>query len=308
MSSSRPGSPPATDGGTVVWVSRRHADVLRADGNVREVSVPGRVQPVVGDRVVLCRRGGDDVVERIERRRSVLQKRARGRLHGQILAANVDVLAIVTAVGDQLSTGLVDRHLVMAALEELEPLLIVNKADLVDALAASRPALALYDELGVTTVVTSARAGTGLDALRERLRGRVTVLAGHSGVGKSSLLNALVPDAQRETGDLSEKSGTGRHVTTSARGFPFEGGLLVDLPGARLFGMIALEPVELLAGFADLAPHAQTCRFPNCSHSHEPDCSLRAAVETGAVARSRYESYRRLLEEVRAVAEGRAPS
>lgn len=292
----------------MVWVSGRSAEVLRADGAVEEVSVSGRLRPVVGDRVRVQRRGGSAWIASLERRESLLQKRARGRVHGQPLAANVDILAIVTAVGEQFSPGLVDRLLVTAALEPLQPLLVVNKADLAEALAATRPAVAVYDGLGITTVVTSARTGLGLDTLREHLRGRVAVFVGHSGVGKSSLLNALVPDAERTVGEVSERSGTGRHVTTSARGFPFEGGLIVDLPGTRLFGMLELEPVELLAGFPDLAPHAAVCRFPNCSHSHEPDCGVRAAVAAGAAAQARYDSYLRLLEEVRAVAEGRPPS
>lgn len=293
---------------TVVWVSGRSAEVVRPDGTFQEVSVSGRLRPVVGDRVRVQSRGGSVRIERLERRESVLEKRARGRSHGQVLAANLDVLGIVTAVGDQFSAGLVDRLLVTAALESFEPLLVVNKCDLAAAYAATQPQVAVYERLGVATVVTSARTGEGLAALRDQLRGRVTALAGHSGVGKSSLLNALVPAAQREVGDLSEHSGTGRHVTTSARGFPFEGGLVIDLPGTRLFGMIEREPVELLAGFPDLAPHAARCRFPNCSHSHEPGCGVRAAVEAGTVASARHESYLRLLEEVRAVAVGRPPS
>jgi ribosome biogenesis GTPase / thiamine phosphate phosphatase len=292
----------------VVWVARRHAQVLGPDGRVEEAAVSGRLRPVVGDRVQLRRRGGGSWVERIERRGAVLEKRARGGVHGHVLAANVDVLVIVTAVGEQFRSGLVDRFLVVAGLERFQPLLVVNKCDLVADYEATRPTVREYEVLGIPTVATSARSGQGLDDLRERLRGQVAVLAGHSGVGKSSLLNALVPGAEREVGEVSEHSGTGRHVTSSARGFPFEGGLLVDLPGTRLFGLLALEPVELLTGFPDLAAHAGACRFPNCSHSHEPGCSLRAAVESGAVARSRYDSYLRLLEETRAVAEGRRPS
>lgn len=292
----------------MVWVSRRTAQVIGEDGVVEDVAVQGRSQPVVGDRVELVQGDGAGRILRIEARGAVLQKRARFRVHGQILAANVDVLAMVTAVGDQFRPGLVDRLLVMAAVEHIEPLLVVNKSDIEDRLAATRGVIELYASLGVGTVVTSARTGAGLDDLRQRLAGRVTALAGHSGVGKSSLLNALVPGADRAVGDVSEHSGTGRHVTSSARGFPFERGLLIDLPGVRLFGMIALEAVELLSGFVELAPHAADCRFPNCTHSHEPDCGVQAAVEAGDATRDRYESYLRLLEEVRAVADGRPPT
>ncbi len=284
----------------MLWSGARNVALMAPDG-LRRARFQGRERPVVGDLVALTPGAEPYRVAHIAPRKSVLLRRSAHGRREQVLAANLDTLGIVTAPASQWSPGLVDRLLVAAAVGGAKPLLIVNKCDLAAVDTSVREDLEIYAGLGLPALLTSAITGEGLEALKGALVGRVTALAGHSGVGKSSLLNVLVPSAARQTGDLSARKGTGRHITSSARGFPFDGGgMLIDMPGVRLFGMVALEPVELAAGFVEIAPHAIDCRFPNCTHSHEPACAVREAVARGEVTARRYRSYLRLLDETAA--------
>jgi ribosome biogenesis GTPase len=258
----------------------------------------GQKGPVApGDRVLVSH-GADEeaVVEEIEPRTSRLSRVSADGESEQVLAANVDRLAIIVATKNPpLRPGLIDRLVVAAKNQGIEPLVVVNKVDL------GRGALAeevreTYRELGYPVVFTSATGGIGLDELAAELRDRTTVLSGHSGVGKSSLLNALMPDLDLRVAAVSRQTTKGRHTTTRATLLPLrDGGYVIDTPGIRAFGLFDVTRADLDIFFAEFEPYIERCRFYNCTHSHEPRCAVRAGVEAGAVSRARYAAYLRIL-------------
>lgn len=286
-------APGAPGGGAgALWCSVR--------GRIHLRSRTHQKSPVVaGDRVRVRRTGPDrGTVEEVEPRRSTLSRPAigRGRVE-HVMAANVDQVAVVTAAEDpEFTPGLVDRVLAVVEYSHLEGLLVVNKIDLVPHPPAG---LEAYRALGYPVLLTSAVTGAGLDALRARLAGRVTVVAGHSGVGKSSLLNALDPALDRAVRDVNAFTGRGTHTTTAAEWIPLTaGGAVIDTAGVREFGLWGIPARDVSWLFRDLARVAPGCRYPDCRHRTEPGCAVRDAVGRGAIAASRYESYLRILEDV----------
>jgi ribosome biogenesis GTPase len=263
----------------------------------------GRKGVVVGDRVALVGdlSGRTDTLARIvrvHRRRSVLRRSADDNdAVERVLVANADQLAVVVAVADpEPRPRLIDRCLVAAYDAGLDPLLVLTKSDLAD----PDPLLTEYGGLDVPHVVTGRAGGalTGTDLVRDALAGRVTVLVGHSGVGKSTLVNALVPDAARSTGQVNVVTGRGRHTSTSAVALPLPPrGWVVDTPGVRSFGLAHVDSDRLLAGFAELAGGTADCPR-GCSHD-EPECGLDAWVADGHAAPARLDSFRRLLRALR---------
>lgn len=294
----RPAHDDAT-GGTVVTVDRGRYR-LRTDDDHLLTAVRarglGRRAVVVGDRVALVgdRAGGPDALARIVRveERSSLLRRTPDDTDPveRPVVANAHVLVVVTALADPVPRPrLVDRCLVAAYDGGLTPLLCLTKSDLAD------PAelLGLYEPLGVEAIVTG--HGSGVEELRARLAGTVSVLFGQSGVGKSTLVNQLVPDAHRAVSEVSGV-GKGRHTSSSAIALPLPGGgTVVDTPGVRSFGLGAVGPDRLLAAFPDLAEQAQSCP-PGCTHAAgEPRCALDAMVAGGGATAARLDSLRRLL-------------
>jgi ribosome biogenesis GTPase / thiamine phosphate phosphatase len=294
--------------GFVVAVDRGRYTVLVGDRQVTAVQARelGRNSVVVGDRVALVGdvSGTADTLARIVRvepRRSVLRRSADdGDPHERMIVANADQLVIVTALADPPPRiGLIDRCLVAAYVGGLDPLLCLTKADLVASgdgadLVEGEPAgLAEYADLGVPSVTT--RRGGDLSGLRERLDERVSVLVGHSGVGKSTLVNALVPDAGRAIGAVSA-IGRGRHTSSSAVALPLPGGgWVIDTPGIRSFGLAHVTPADLLAAFPDLAEGAEDCPR-GCGHlSPAEGCRLDEYVAAGHSTPGRLASFRRLL-------------
>ena len=257
-------------------------------------------QLVAGDRV-LWQPGSKNehgVVVAVEPRHSELRRPdPYGRL--KPLAANVDRLLVVLAPVPTASSLLVDRYLVAAELSAIEPVLVFNKADLLDEPQTREAAdrlRRLYTEIGYDFLEVSASTGQGIEPLQHALEGHTGVLAGQSGVGKSALVNALLPEAQLPTGSVSD-TGLGQHTTTAARLFHLPGsGDLIDSPGVREFGLWHISEEELLRGYRDLAPLATECRFRNCSHRHEPGCALHAAVEEGRIDPQRMENFFRIAE------------
>lgn len=252
---------------------------------------------VTGDRVVWrADNQQSGVIVALQPRRTELYRPDhRGQL--KPVAANVDRLVIVFAPLPQPHRNLIDRYLVAAEQAGLEPLLVLNKADLLaqPEHAQIRGWLDDYAALGYRTLCLSADSGNGLDQLREELRGHVNVFVGQSGVGKSSLINALLPDADLRVGALSEMTGKGTHTTTTARLFHFPaGGDLIDSPGIREFGLTHISHADLLEGFIEFRPFLGHCRFRDCQHVHEPGCALLDAVASGAISASRMESYRHI--------------
>lgn len=220
----------------------------------------------------------------------------------QTLAANLDRLWIVCAVEPPPKRGLIDRYLVAAHAQNIEAGLIFNKLDLVqgdEALEDVEDLLLPYEILGLPTFMVSAERSVGLDALRDALKGERSVFVGHSGVGKTSLLNALIPELDEATGVLSEATGKGQHTTTSSTLYPLkEGGEIIDSPGIRAFGLWKMPSRELKDHFPEFLEFAGHCRFHNCLHLEEPSCAVRDAVDRDELSIDRYEAYLRIYDDL----------
>lgn len=246
-----------------------------------------------GDRVALrpANAGATEgIIERIEPRRNSLSRTFRGRQH--VLVANVDQLAIVgSAAEPYLKPNLIDRFLLTAEKNAIRPIICINKIDLVDA-ADLQPLVGVYAQLGYDVLLLSATTGFGIERLRRRLCGAATVICGQSGVGKSSLLNAIEPGLGLKVGEISEETQKGKHTTTAARLIPLAaGGYVVDTPGIRQFQLWDVIPEEVSGFYRDLRPFENLCAFPDCTHIHEADCAVKNAVADGQLDARRYESY-----------------
>lgn len=299
--------------GLVVSRSSQHVLVEAPDGRVLRCTVRRRTPPVVcGDRVRWEPAGKEAgvVVAREPRRTVLVRPDHRGR--PREVAANVDRLVVVAAprgrgapASDPLpDLELLDRYLVAAELSGIEPLVVLNKADLLDAAGreAAEGALETYRRLGYGTLLASARDGEGVEELARRLREATAVVVGASGVGKSSLLKALLPDADIAVAPEGEvpEGAVGRHVTSRATLYRLPGGgAVIDSPGVRSFGLWHVAPQEVARGFVELRRLAAGCRFNDCLHLSEPGCAVREAVEREEVDPRRWRSYRRILEELR---------
>ena len=253
---------------------------------------------VCGDRVYWQPSGpGQGVVIRLEPRRSLLARPdARGA--ERPLAANLDQLVIVCAPEPPLSEGLIDRYLVLAELIGARPLLIVNKIDLLAPAARAQleARLAGFERLGCPVLLTSARDIDQSHTLAPHFNGRVSILVGQSGVGKSSLVQLLQPETDIRIGQLSTASGLGKHTTTETTLYHLAGGGdLIDSPGVRDLQLWQVTAEDLERGFRELEPYRGRCRFHNCRHSGEPGCAVAAAVDEGAIDVRRLASYRALL-------------
>ena len=223
----------------------------------------------------------------------------RGYRHRQhVIAANVDVVLIVSALAEPgLKLSLIDRYLVAAEIGGVRPVIVLNKADLVD-MPLYQWVVGLYSQLGYETIVTSAADGRGLDRLRALLAQGVTAVSGQSGVGKSSLLNAIQPGLNLKVREVSDWTSKGKHTTTTAELIRLDlGGYVVDTPGLRQFELWGVVPGELEGHFVEFRPYIPHCRFPDCSHTHETRCAVKEALHWGQIHAGRYESYLKLYEQ-----------
>jgi ribosome biogenesis GTPase len=289
--------------GLVIAVQRGGC-IAYADGETRELRLLGRhalreVELAVGDEVSWDPERG--IVLEVAPRRTVLARRRPrdDRRSEQVIAANMDRLAVIASVErPPFRPGLVDRFLVAGLAGGLEVILVVNKIDLLEDRELPEEARAYGGFLGLFPV--SAKTGAGVDALAAALAGSRTVLAGHSGVGKSSLLNALRPELRLETAPLRRGETKGRHTTRRATLYRLAGdAIVVDTPGVREIAAARPEAELVDAAFPDVVALAEGCRFRDCRHDREPDCAVRAAVERGDLLAARLASYRRLRAEAR---------
>jgi ribosome biogenesis GTPase / thiamine phosphate phosphatase len=253
---------------------------------------------VTGDRVVW--RAGNQgigvIVAQLPRDSELCRPDSRGQL--KPVAANVDLIVIVFAPLPEPHANLIDRYLVAAEHAGIRPLLLLNKADLIDAQngPALESLLAVYRQLGYPLLEVSAHQGDGMEKLKQQLDGHVSVFVGQSGVGKSSLVNSLLPGVDTRVGALSELTGKGTHTTTTARLFHFPGGgELVDSPGIREFGLVHVSRDDVEAGFIEFHELLGHCRFRDCKHDREPGCALLKALEDGRIHPQRMASYRHIL-------------
>ena len=250
---------------------------------------------VTGDRVVWC--AGDPtgvVVAQLDRQSVLSRPDPQGKL--KAVAANIDQIFVVIAPYPEPHANLVDRYLVASEVVGIEPVILVNKTDLLDqdpALREQMSALmAIYPTLDYQVLYTSSKQD-GLEPLHDALRGRISVFVGQSGVGKSSLVNALLPAAELRVGALSENTRKGTHTTTTAQLFHLDcGGRLIDSPGIREFGLWHMDRLDVEQGFREFRPHLGHCKFRDCRHEKEPGCAIMAALESGTISQSRLDSYR----------------
>jgi ribosome biogenesis GTPase len=293
----------------VAILSNESGDALGRAGEVRMCEVRGRLLQergrdtlvAVGDYVWIVPVGKDrGQIERIEERQSVLSRQHPGVAvpAEDVILANPDqVLVVFAIVEPEPHLRMLDRFLVIAEANELPAIICVNKLDLSNPEHAET-LFGIYTRIGYPVIYASTVTGEGIEALRELLRDRVTVISGPSGVGKSSLLNALHPELNVQIGDISEVLSKGRHTTRAAQLYALPFGVdtfVADTPGIRELGLYEIDAQNLGFYFREFVPFIHDCRYPNCTHDHEPECAVRKAVEAGAITPERYDSYLRLL-------------
>lgn len=258
----------------------------------------------VGDRVILEPEDTGEqtavIAEILPRTNYIVRASPRHRYRKHIVAANLDQAVLIVSLREpRTSQGFVDRFLVSAAAYHVPALLVVNKSDLHRAAEDEQfdRWKTMYGAMDYPVLLASALQGEGLDQVREALAGRRSLLAGHSGVGKTTLINDLIPELDLRTQEVSESSGKGLHTTTFAEMFPLpSGGQVIDTPGLRELGIVDMEDSELSQYFLDMRPYLADCRFNNCLHRNEPGCGVKKAVAEGHITVARYESYLSMLE------------
>lgn len=236
-----------------------------------------------------------------DRKNYIIRKSQNLSKQSHIIAANVDqAFLVVTVERPQTSTTFIDRFLATAEAYSVPVVLVFNKTDLLDdsLMRYQRMMTDLYETVGYKCVALSAETGEGIDELMEMLRDRITLLSGHSGVGKSTMINRLLPGVNLRTAEISDAHNTGMHTTTFSEMLPLPGGgYIIDTPGIKGFGTFDMEPEELTSYFKEIFRFSKDCRFSNCTHTHEPGCAVLKAVEDHYIAASRYQSYLSMLED-----------
>ena len=285
--------------------------VLTDDGQLIDCKIKGNFRlkgirstnPVaVGDRVqIVPNNEGTAFITEIEDRRNyIIRKSINLSKQSHIIAANVDqAILVVTVANPQTSTTFIDRFLASAEAYRVPVILAFNKTDLLDEdMRRYQEAMVnLYQTVGYKCHQISANTGDGVEALIPLLKGKITLLSGNSGVGKSTLINRLVPDANLRTSEISDAHNTGQHTTTFSEMIRLDEGWLIDTPGIKGFGTFDMEPEELTSYFKEIFHFSKDCRFSNCTHTHEPGCAVLKALEDHYIAESRYQSYLSMLED-----------
>ena len=283
------------------WYTVLTDDGLTADckikGNFRLRGIRSTNPIAVGDRVEVK---DGFIIEIEDRRNYIIRKSINLSKQSHILAANVDqALLVVTVSKPETSTTFIDRFLASAEAYRVPVILIFNKTDLLsdDELRYQQMMIQLYETIGYECRAISAERGDGIEELRPLLEGKITLLSGNSGVGKSTIINRLVPTANQRVADISDAHQTGMHTTTFSEMISLENGWLIDTPGIKGFGTFDMEREELTSYFKEIFEFSKRCRFSDCTHTHEPGCAVLKAVEDHYIAQSRYQSYLSMLED-----------
>ncbi len=297
---------PTVVSGRVLRVHGLNCIVRSEDGKQHSCAVRGLLKSLAteqrhvlaaGDEVYFRPEGtSQGIILAVKERHGVLSRTSKGRRH--IIVSNVDLLLIIaSAAQPDLKPHLIDRFLVTAEQASLEPVIVINKVDLIDPVEL-QPVIGVYAQMGYRTLMVSAAKGWGVETLRGLVRGRQSVVTGQSGVGKSSLLNAIQTGLALRVQRVSQENMKGKHTTTTAELIPLaEGGYLVDTPGIRQLELWDVSPAEVCGLFRDIRPYVSHCRFPDCTHIHEVDCAVLDAVADGRIDPRRYNSYVHLIED-----------
>jgi len=291
--------------GRVISVHGLKSRVIADDGNfyecalrqvLKSLNIDQRSAVVAGDRVRFrAVSPRDGMIESVEPRKGIISRTSRGQQH--ILVANVDYLLIIASAAEPgIKPALIDRFLLTAEHCGVEPIVVINKTDLIDS-ATLQQLLGVYSSLGYRSLLTSAEKHINIEYLKSLLRDKQTVLAGQSGVGKSSLLNAIEPGLGLAVSSVSQDNDKGRHTTTAAQLIPLEhGGAVFDTPGIRQFQLWDIEANEVAGLMPDLRPFVNACRYTDCLHLNEDQCAIKDAVADGIIDARRYDGYCHLLE------------
>ena len=279
----------------------------KVKGNFRIKGIRSTNPVAVGDRVTVGE--GNWITEIEDRKNYIIRKSINLSKQSHILAANVDqALLVVTVARPETSTTFIDRFLASAEAYRVPVILVFNKSDVLSDEEAhyQQMMIDLYENIGYECHAISAQTGDGVEPLRPKLEGKITLLSGNSGVGKSTLINRLVPHANLRTSDISDAHQTGMHTTTFSEMIPFDGhssfltphsSFLIDTPGIKGFGTFDMEREELTSYFKEIFEFSKQCRFSDCTHTHEPGCAVLKAVEDHYIAQSRYQSYLSMLDD-----------
>jgi len=290
----------------VVTEDGEYVCILR--GRFRIEDTDDFVLPVVGDRVRF--RSDEEyssdvprglILEILPRKSTFKRVDPSRRSRGRVIASNLDQVFLVFSWAEpEPNLRLLDRMLVAAESDGIEPVICVNKIDLAETEGLVRERFKVYSRLGYRLIFASARSGEGVDELRHTMKDKLSIMAGPSGTGKTSLISRIQPGLELKVRSVSRKSGKGRHTTAHFELHPLEeGGYIGDTPGVREFGIVGVRSTELSDYFRELREFSGLCRFPGCTHSHEPDCAVKEAVKKGDVDPERYESYIRILESLK---------
>ena len=293
--------------GQVISRFGQHADIEAADGSVQRCNLRRTIKSLVTGDCVVWRAALQNneegrvngIVEAVHERESVL---TRPDFYDGIkpIAANINQIVIVSAILPELSLNIIDRYLVACETLGVEPLIVLNKIDLLNDESRDQvnDLMNIYRNIGYRVLEVSGYTNEGIDALTAALAGRISIFAGQSGVGKSSLLNTLLPEnADILVNNVSDVSGLGQHTTTASRLYHFpHGGDVIDSPGVREFGLWHLTPEQVTQGYTEFRDYLGGCKFRDCKHGDDPGCALREAVENGEISAERFENYHRILE------------
>lgn len=274
--------------------------ICRIRGKLRLVGIKSTNPVSVGDRVCFEQEGEEGVIAEIKQRKNyVIRRSSNLSKESHILAANVDQAVLIVTVNYPITTRVfVDRFIAASEAYRIPVKLVFNKLDRYDKkhLLLLEEWRELYESIGYETLAVSAKEQANLEEVKVLLKNKVSVLSGHSGVGKSTLVNRIEPGLNLKTAEISDAHHTGKHTTTFAEMHQLSfGGYIIDTPGIRGFGLVHIEKEELYHFFTEIFEAAQGCKFHNCSHNNEPGCMVKQAVEEGRIAWSRYESYLSIL-------------